>query len=295
MYQAYHYDRSKVNDALYRTIAHNVTEQALSWLQQQKEQLEENKSIQRFNLTFTAIPRHTGKQAVTFPAGEEALPATAYLFIQGYTLDRLARVWWLLQLPATDKAVYVKAIEGLFDAADMNEQVALYGALPLLPWPEAWILRTAEGIRSNIGTVTDAIMLDNAYPAANLPEPAWNQLVMKAIFVEKPIHRIIGLDSRANRPLAAVLTDHAHERWAAGRKVNPLIWRLVSPFIDHTNFADIQRVWHSENNAEHEAAALACAAATYAPARQLLEKDPQLKEEIENKTITWDTVAARIA
>ncbi len=295
MEHAYYYDRNKFEGSLYHIIEQNSTEQALNWLQQQKEKLGEPVSVQRFNLTFTAIPRFMGKQAVQPAAPFIELSAGDRFFIQGATLDKLVRIWWLLQLPAADKDIYINVIEGLFDAADMNEQAALYAALPLLAWPQAWIFRTTEGIRSNIGPVQEAVMLYNIYPARNLEEPAWNQLVMKAFFTDKPIHLIIGLDERANQKLAATLTDYAHERWAAGRKVHPMLWRLVGPFINADNFPDIQRIWHSELNVEKEAAGLACASSTYAPAQSLLEQSATLREEIAGHRLTWDTIAARIA
>jgi hypothetical protein len=295
MEHAYYYDRSKFDELLYHIIEQNSTEQALNWLQQQKEKLGEPVSVQRFNLTFTAIPRFMGKQAVQSDAQFIEMSTGDRFFIQGSMLDKLVRIWWLLQLPATDRDNYIRVIEGLFDAADMNEQAALYAALPLLAWPQAWIFRTTEGIRSNIGPVQEAVMLYNIYPARNLEEPAWNQLVMKAFFTDKPIHLIIGLDERANPKLAATLTDYAHERWAAGRKVHPMLWRLVGPFINADNFPDIQRVWHSEVNVEKEAAALACASSTYAPAQSLLEQSATLREEIGSHRLTWDKIAARIA
>jgi hypothetical protein len=295
MEHAYYYDRNKFDGLLYRIIEQSSTEQALNWLEQQQEKLGEPVSVQRFNLTFTAIPRFMGKQAVQSAAPFIELSTGDRFFIQGSMLDKLVRIWWLLQLPVADKDFYVRVIEGLFDAADMNEQAALYAALPLLAWPQAWIFRTTEGIRSNIGPVQEAVMLHNIYPARNLDEPAWNQLVMKAFFTDKPIHLIIGLDERANPRLAATLTDYAHERWAAGRKVHPMLWRLVGPFINADNFPDIQRVWHSEVNVEKEAAALACASSTYAPAQSLLEQSAALREEIANHRLTWETIAARIA
>lgn len=295
MEHAYYYDRNKLDTLLYGIIAQNSTEQALNWLQQQKEKLGEPVSVQRFNLTFTAIPRFMGKNTIQTATSYIELSDNTPFFIQGYTLDKLVRIWWLLQLPASDKEAYIRVIEGLFDAADMNEQAALYAALPVLAWPEAWVFRTTEGIRSNIGPVQEAVMLYNTYPARNLEEPAWNQLVMKAFFTDKPIHLIRGLDERANPGLAAILTDYAHERWAAGRKVHPMLWRLVGPFINADNFTDIQRVWHSEVNVEKEAAALACASSTYAPAKQLLEQSATLREEIASQHLTWDTIAARIA
>lgn len=277
----YHYDRNKISTLLYSIIQQNSNQQVQEWLQQQKSKLEESNATQRFYATFTAIPRFTGKNSIP----DTTIPG---FFIHGYTLDRLARMWWLLQLSTENKDQYIQTIEGLFGAADMNEQIALYGALPLLAWPEEWKLRTAEGIRSNIGPVLEAIMLHNPYPAAYLEEAAWNQLVMKAIFTDKPVHLITGLDKRANRKLADTLRDYAHERWAAGRTVNPLLWRLIGPFIDEGSFPDIVRVWHSENSVERDAAALACAASTYAPAQQLVK-------EISTTTLSWDSVAARIA
>ncbi|MCF6406556.1 EboA domain-containing protein [Chitinophaga filiformis] len=295
MEHAYYYDRNKFDALLYRIIEQNSTEQALNWLQQQKEKLGEPVSAQRFNLTFTAIPRFMGKHPLKSATSHIELSDDTNFFIQGYTLDKLVRIWWLLQFPAADKDAYIRVIEGLFDAADMNEQAALYAALPVLAWPEAWVFRTTEGIRSNIGPVQEAVMLHNSYPARNLEEPAWNQLVMKAFFTDKPIHQIAGLDERANSNLAAILTDYAHERWAAGRKVHPMLWRLVGPFINADNFPDIQRIWHSEVNVEKEAAALACASSTYDAAQQLLEQSATLREEIATRQLTWDTIAARIA
>jgi hypothetical protein len=296
MSEAYLYERTSLSTLLYSIIERNSNSQVQEWLQQQKSKLAETGAIQRFNLTFTAIPRFTGKHVIELTGNDLiGLAQIPGFFIHGYTLDRLARIWWLLELPASNREVYVKTIEGLFDAADVNEQVTLYGALVLLAWPEAWKLRTAEGIRSNIGPVQEAIMLQNPYPAAQLEEAAWNQLVMKAIFTDKRVHLITGLDERANLPLADVLHDYAHERWAAGRTVNPMLWRLIGPFINEVFFKDIVRVWNSENNAEKEAAALACTAAAYAPAQELLSTSPVLKEEIAGGRLTWETVAGHIA
>lgn len=296
MSEAYLYERARISALLYSIIERNSNSQVQEWLQQQKGKLEETAAIQRFNLTFTAIPRFTGKHVIETTGNDLSILAEIpEFFIHGYTLDRLARIWWLLELPASNRKAYVQTIEGLFNAADVNELVTLYGALPLLAWPEEWKMRTAEGIRSNIGPVQDAIMLHNPYPAAQLEESAWNQLVMKAIFTDKPVHLITGLDKRANLPLAHTLRDYAHERRAAGRTFNPMLWRLIGPFINETFFSDIVRVWHSENNVEKEAAALACAAAAYAPAQELLSTSPVLKEEIAAGRLTWDTVAGRIA
>lgn len=292
----YAYDQDKVSKLLGTIIRNNGNESANTWLRQRLQVQQETGAVPQFNQTFTAIPRFTGKQVITVSPEEiaqlqELQPG---LFVHGWTLDRLTRVWWLLQLPVTDKSLYIGTLENLFRSAEMNELAALYSALPLLPWPEEWIARTAEGIRSNIGIVQEAIMLHNPYPAKYLPEPAWNQLVMKAIFTDKPLHLVTGLDDRANEALAGILVDFAHERWAAGRTVDPMQWRILVKFVKESNFGDVTRIWHSVNSAEHEAAALVCAQCTFGPAKQLLAEAPALLAEIQEGSLTWDTISQKI-
>jgi len=296
MEQPYDYDRNGVSALLYAIIEQHSNSQSRDWLMQRSNVLQETKSVQQFNLTFSAIPRFTGKDLLTLPTGiiSNLQHAAHGFFVRHYTLDRLTRTWWLLQWPSDNRDAYVQTVEGLFNAAEMNELVALYGALPLLPWPQEWKLRTAEGIRSNIGTVLEAIMLDNPYPARYLDEPAWNQLVMKALFTEKPVHRIIGLDERANARLAATLVDYAHERWAAGRTVNPMLWRLVAGFINEATMPDIQRIWQSAENIEKDAAALACYYSPYPPAKALLKQSPRAEQDIIKGALSWSRVAEKL-
>lgn len=287
--EPYYYDSALVKNRIHAIITTHSTPQALNWLQQQLQLLAEAKTTQRFNITFTAMPRFTGKQVIP----DTHIPEANNFFIYGYTLDRLARIWWLLQFPPEDRSRYVAAIEDLFSAADMNEQITLYGALPLLAYGEAWKLRTAEGVRSNIGGVLEAIMVHNSYPAQYLDEPAWNQLVMKAIFTDKPVHLITGLDERANPVLVQILRDYAHERWAAGRKINPMLWRLIAPFIDEDIMPDINRIWASDQLIDKEAAALACAHTGFAPAKALLQQSSELAGAIADQSLTWDILAEK--
>src|SRR5690606_17502680 len=149
----------------------------------------------------------------------------------------------------------------------------------------------AEGTRNNIGDVLEAVMCNNPYPSENLSEPAWNQLVLKAFFTEKPIEQIQGLDKRANEKLARTLSDYAHERWAAHRSVNPLIWRCVGPFLDEILIRDIQKLFQSGNETEKEAAALACADSSYPAAKTLIPADMTLA--IQSGLLNWTKIAEK--
>ncbi len=262
---------------------------AWNWLKDQ----EALSSVTGFNKTFVLMPRKTGKAGVVVTEQQDATITQIRpgFSITGYTIDRLCRVWLLLQLDSTNEEKYFETIDGLFLAADVNELVALYGALPVLAWPQKWIARCAEGIRSNIGGVLETVICDNPYPSEYLDEAAWNQLVLKAFFTEKDTDRIIGLDERANRSLADTLCDFAHERWAASRPVPLQLWRCVAPFIDAGNFSDIRKAVSSEETAEQKAGLLACYHSSYPPAKALLDQYPAIQSDIQSGKLSWHSLA----
>jgi len=291
----YSYDKDSLTSKLAGIIARHVTQEAWSWLKEKASLISKNEHTQNFMVAFAATTRKTGKQPVILSEEEirDIQNIRPHLTIQYWPIDRLCRMWLLLHLEARDPKEYVRIIESLFPTAEMNELTALYSALPVLAYPELWRGRCAEGIRNNIADVLQSIMCNNPYPSENLDEPAWNQLVLKAIFTEKPINQIINLENRTNQRLANTLSDYAHERWAAHRDINPLLWRCVGKFINEKIFPDIQRIALSENAIEREAAALACAQSAYPPALELIEKNEELRTIIKSG-MTWEDLGKKL-
>ena len=219
----------KLNDIFFQVIKQNLSTEAMQWLQNKIELIvAEDRSVQ-LHLCFSHLPRITSKKNITLMGTEpgQISELLSGFEINSWTLDRLSRVWLLMQLPSDNRESYVKKINGLFAAAEMNEQIALYSTLPLYFYPEEWITRCEEGIRSNIGTVLEAIMYHNPYPAKFLSQAAWNQLVLKAFFTEKDVSLIVGLKERVNDALTATLQDYIQERLAAHRTVAPEIYELT--------------------------------------------------------------------
>lgn len=283
----YHYQFEALNKLFEEIVSKELSPQSIAWL---KGLTAPQVPIPQFNAAFVSLPRKTGRQSITaFAKTQSARPG---LTITNWTIDRLARVWLLMNLDPAGKEKYFHTISNLFLAAEVNELVALYSALPLLAYPEMWVARCAEGIRNNIADVLTSIMCNNPYPSENLDEAAWNQMVLKAFFTEKPVEEIIGLDSRSNQQLALTLSDYAHERWAAHRAVNPQLWRCAGPFINEAIYPDLEKISASENPLEREAAALACHESNYAPAKKLIP--PALEKEIENGELTWSVLAKKI-
>ena len=287
------YDVQALQKLLGSIIQRHVSPDTWDWITERKTAAIGSSA---FNNAFAAMPRKTGRELIKITEKEKTQLQSLRpgVIINHWSIDHLARIWLLMHIDPSDEEKYFQSIDHLFLAAEMNELVALYSALPLLAYPERWRKRCADGIRSNIGDVLQAIMCNNPYPSEQLEEKAWNQLVLKAFFTEKPVGEINGIDERTNGELANILSDYAHERWAAGRTINPLLWRCVGKFINASIFPDIQRIANSENEREREAASLACYDSNYEPAKKLLDTMPSIKSAIEKGELNWQTFAQKI-
>lgn len=275
---------SEIHQLIFEILSKHLTESENKWLGEQK-----NKKSVELLTAFVAVPRFINRRSVTSDNSQtEQLNSYVENFsVNGWDTVRLARVALLTCLDSTDQEEYLHAITTLFDTAEMNELVALYSALPLLSFPEKWLFRATDAVRSNIGFVLDAIALQNPYPARYFPEAAWNQLILKTIFNDKPIHLIVGLEKRANPNLALTLSDFAHERWAAGRSVAPQVWRLIVPFVNDQFIEDLRYLANSEKKDNQQAAALVCYYSENEKAGELLKHLPELKNAIEDGTLSW--------
>jgi hypothetical protein len=208
-----------------------------------------------------------------------------------WTVDQAARVLLLLAADS-DADAFVRRLDQLCATADVDELVAFYRGLPLYPHPERHRQRAAEGLRSNMRPVFEAVAHRNPYPSEQLPEQAWNQMVLKALFVGCALHPIVGLDRRANAALARMLADYAHERWAARRPVSPELWRCIGPFASGPLLDDLARVLETGTPPERAAALLALRTAPDPHARRLIDEHAALRDALAAQRIDWATVLA---
>ncbi|MGX1930146.1 EboA domain-containing protein [Flagellimonas sp. 2504JD4-2] len=146
-----------------------------------------------------------------------------------WTKRDLVRVYLMLSLIQDDNGQVIKSF---FTMAEMNELVALYKGLFFLDNAKEFTAQVKEGIRTNMVNVFDAICLGNPYAAEYLDEAAWNQLILKAVFMERPLFKIHNIDKRKNKALAEMLQDYVKERWAASRDVTPEIWRMMDTYLN---------------------------------------------------------------
>ncbi len=240
--------------------------------------------------SFVALPRFVGKRTVSYhPSSNGLLFADHPSFnVDQWSIVRLLRVWLLLRLCSTTNAIAaIKNIETLFDTAELNELVALFSSLSLLPSPNVWLPRATDAVRSNMGDVFDAIALANPYPKVYFPESAWNQLVLKTIFNAKPLHYIDGLMERRNLDLARSVSDLIEERWSAGRSIPYLAWSLLAPFVNESIILKLNRLMESGDPSQAQVVALVCYESSFPSAKDLLLKLPKQKNEILSGKLSW--------
>jgi hypothetical protein len=289
----YQADIEAARSLLYEWITRNNSSKAGEWLTEKQRQLGSEASSKIFFMAFSGAPRFSGKLPLALNGKDlaQAENVRAGWYPANWTTDQAARVFLVLSLAHPHSEVYSRTLDQLAATADVGELTALALSLPLLPYPELHRQRTSEGIRTNMSVVFNAIALDNPYPADYLEEGAWNQLVLKAIFVGSPLYRIQGLDRRTNPALAQMLSDFAHERWAAGRTLTPELWRPLAPHLTPAMLPDIERLFAGSDPLQQQSAALVCAHSSLPEARTLLRKHPELEKAAQSGTITWDTIA----
>jgi hypothetical protein len=243
-------------------------------------------------LLMSLVSRHVGKAplALTDAELDAAAASRPGWNPANWTLEQSARVYLLLA-STPDAADFGRRLDRLCSAADIGELVAFYRGLPLYPDQPRYALRAAEGVRSNMRVVFEAVAHCNPYPAEQLDEPAWNQLVLKALFVGSPLNPIVGLDARRNPTLALMLRDYAHERWAASRPVSPELWRCIGPFASGPVLDDFARLFERGNADEQQAAVLALSEATDPEAARLLAAHASVAVLGNDATMIWKRLA----
>lgn len=133
--------------------------------------------------------------------------------------DEAARAAILLATFAGDEGAFAARVDRLSANAEVTELLAYLKAFAIFPAAKQLHDRAREGVRSAVKPVFEAIACHNPYPFDYFDQPAWNQMVVKAVFVGSSIKDIAGLTERSNPDLRQMLRDLISEREAAGRSV----------------------------------------------------------------------------
>ncbi|WP_397569132.1 EboA domain-containing protein [Schlesneria sp. T3-172] len=286
-------DTEKIRQLIERWMEMRVDPAAAAWIRDRQEVIQQGDKRGLF-LAFGMVPRKVGKSDLELTdeeliIGNEVRPGWNP---KGWSIDQATRTLFLLTLPPTEPTTLVGILDQLASTGEVGELVAIYQSLPLLPHPEAHVLRAAEGIRTNIKAVFCAVAYQNPYPAEQFNEDQWNQMVLKCQFIGVPMAPVVGLDQRSNAALSGMVLDYIAERWAAHRTIAPELWRCVGRHADPRGLSELHNVLTTGSLVEKYAAGLALSESTEPAAQNFLGIAPEIAGEIASGKITWATIDA---
>ncbi|AXS40995.1 hypothetical protein D1F64_14375 [Breoghania sp. L-A4] len=209
------------------------------WLTQSLDRVASASQERDLYIFMGLAPRRLGKSDLALGADDLAAADAACpgWSPKGWSIDGAARVLALLTAPPT--RAFADRFKDLRRTADVAEMIALYRGLPLYPEPDRLHFEVGEGLRSNIKAVFESIAHHNPFPRDHFDDHRWNQMILKALFVESRLASVVGLEARSNPDLARMLVDYAEERIAADRPVPEDLWIPLRPFHNTPGVAAI--------------------------------------------------------
>lgn len=274
---------------LEQILSANLDQDEQDWLMAKIEQIIAEQSAKDLYMTYSLIAtriKSDNKLNFTSDKGDLQL----YLEVQAANIQEIARIYLLSKVTEVGPEYFMPKVANIIQVADKNEHATFLKYLILLPNSENYLSVAVDAIRTNIVTVFDAIALNNPYPGQFFSDDQWNQMYLKAAFIERDLGKIMHIDERANKELSHIISDYAHERWAASREIEPRIWRPVGPFIDDRLLKDMTHLAKSDNAIENRVAALCCSVSDNTEAKTLLNENIELKNQIDNKKLSWENL-----
>jgi hypothetical protein len=281
-------------DLLRGWLRRQLPSDGADWLEAQASAAGGAETDRALFLAISLVHRRIGKADLVLSPSDTAAAEAARPGWRpaGWSLDQAARVFLLVAADGSGER-FARRLEQLFATADVGELIAFYRGLALYPEQPRYVARAAEGLRTNMRAVFEAVAHNNPYPAEQFSESRWNQMVVKALFIGSVLYPIEGLERRWNPDLTRMLSDYAHERWAAGRTVSYELWRGVGRHADKAAIDDLARVLGGGAPIERQAAALALGESPHPDAAAILGRDPTLAAAVRGGQISWQALAAK--
>ena len=215
--------------ALLEIAAKRTSPEALEWLKRGLPEPGGELDRPTFFGRFAGVTRRVGANKAPWTEAEAAaLRELGVLDPSVWSLGDVTRAGLLLVALAVLPAdAHVPFATEIFRRGETAERVGLLRSLCLLPDAPRFKELAAEACRSHVQDVLEALFCENAFVAAHSDELAFNQVIMKAMFVGIPLARIPGWESRVNAELLRMSQDFAAERRAAGRPVPDDVVRIA--------------------------------------------------------------------
>lgn len=221
--------KSEAAGSLHEVLAATVAPAALASFDGQIERCAPDWDLQRFLTAYTATARTLGRS----PLSAEASAVHAELGpvpLTDFTTDVAGRALLLCRVAADAPDKLEASVTAAYREGDTSEKLAVIRALALLPQPARFVDLALDCGRHNELGLFRALACDNPFAARLYPEPAWNQLFMKATFMGVPLERMIGARERDNAELSRMAQHYIEQQESAGRTFPPQLLAAMAAF-----------------------------------------------------------------
>jgi hypothetical protein len=278
-----------VSKDIYEILSSCAEQEAMAWLSDRIAKIEDSRTTRDLFMGYSLLAsKFSADQSME--SSPKVSDAITLFSAHKASLLEVSRIYLLVKVLEIDFGHFSPQVNRIIEVADTAELETFLKYLVLLPDAQRFKNTAVEALRTNIATIFDAITLNNLYPAKYFNDQQWNQMYLKAAFMERDLSLIQAVDERANKDLSRIISDYAHERWAASRNIDPMFWRPVTKFIDDALLLDMERLLSSDNEIENRAGGLCCFYSQNDRALKLLSQYPKLEKQVASKEITWNTL-----
>jgi hypothetical protein len=218
--------------------------EGVAWLDEAVAEIEHDPAAIRAR--FPSVGREVGRD----PLDPDRDPDD----VHAWTIDDAARTLTLAALGDESR----DELPDLYRFGDAPERRGLLRALPYLEIGEDAIGIVDDAIRSNDTRLIAAAL--GPYATEHLDQAAYDQAILKCVFVGVPIAPLHGLEIRATADTARMLAAFVHERVAAGREVPGEVWLVIDRFPPEAELRAIEAELDSPYADRRQAAQRALAA-----------------------------------
>ena len=200
-----------------------VSEACWRWLESERHNIRAGAGARHLGRAYTLAARRFGREPLNLTDAERTLVAAAdpdATFAQWDMTDvgRLALLHAVFEGAQATADASALALE-TFAAADAREQQSWLRGISLLPHDDRYVPVAVDACRTNILPLFESIACENPFPVRRFPDLNFNQMVLKAVFNNIALSRIVGLSRRLNAELSRMAAAYISERRAAGRTV----------------------------------------------------------------------------
>jgi len=183
--------------------------------------------------------------------------AVGEVHIQDWEAGSAARVALLLKALSLQPERQEAIVANAYQMGDEAEKTALIAGIALYADDDSYKELAQDSGRTNSLLLFCALASNNPYPAAYYNEAAFNQLVLKALFMGVNTDQIIGLEKRVNKELSRMCEDYYDERVAAQRSVPADIWLSITPHASEHGFRILAQALSDNDREQRYYAAIA--------------------------------------